>query len=359
MKTAHLVVSSRTRAWLVAFCSAGVLLGPAAATGCGGAPPPPAESTPDLGASATATAAPSSSPPSPPPSNESLAGIKAYDAGDYAAARSSFEAAAKKNPKNYEVFLNLGLTYEKLGDKTAAEGAYKKALEIKPDLESASTELSALYADEGRVDDALAAANAGLASHPDSAPLLENAGIAMAAKGDQEGARKKLEQAAKGAPSNPMFQLTLAHWLNAWHAKEAAPHLDAALNLAKDDYGLIASIGLEYRLAGEFPSCIKTFDRAVAIKDGGEVRTERALCHHGMKDDKAALDDLQAAVSIEPTYAPAHYYLGGRFAQAKQWKQAAAEYAKYLELAPNGSLAKPAAERLKASQEAARSGKKK
>ena len=356
MKTAPLMFPTRRCAVLVAYAAA--LLNVGAAIGCGGGPPPPAESTPDLGA-ASATAAPSSSAPSPAPSNESLAGIKAFDAGDYASARTSFEAAAKKNPKNYEVFLNLGLSCEKLGDKTAAEAAYKKALEIKPDLENASTELSALYADEGRTDDALAAANAGLAAHPDSAPLLENAGVAMAAKGDQDGARQKLEQAAKVAANNPMFQLTLAHWLNAWHAKDAAPHLDAALNLAKDDYGLIASIGLEYRLAGEFPSCIKTFDRAVAIKDGGEVRTERALCHHGQKDDKAALDDLQAAVSIEPTYAPAHYYLGGRFAQTKQWKQAAAEYAKYLELAPNGSLAKPAAERLKASQEAARSGKKK
>jgi tetratricopeptide (TPR) repeat protein len=335
------------------------LAGAGMAGGCGGAPPPPAESTPDLGSSAAPAPAPSSSAPSPPPSNESLAGIKAFDAGDYASARTSFEAAVKKNPKNYEVLLNLGLACEKLGDKTAAEAAYKKALEIKPDLENASTELSALYEDEGRTDDALAAATAGLSAHPDSAPLLENAGVALAAKGDQDGARQKLEQAAKVAASNPMFQLTLAHWLNAWHTKDAAAHLDAALNLAKDDYGLIASIGLEYRLAGEFPSCIKTFDRAVAIKDGGEVRTERALCHHGLKDDKATLDDLSAAVSIEPTYAPAHYYLGGRFAQAKQWKQAAAEYSKYLELAPNGSLAKPAAERLKASQDAARSGKKK
>ena len=356
MMTAPFVISAARR--FVGLVGVGLGVG-VVASACGGAAPPPAESTPDLGSSSAPAPAPSSSAPSPPPSNESLAGIKAFDAGDYASARTSFEAAAKKNPKNYEVFLNLGLSCEKLGDKTAAEAAYKKALEIKPDLENASTELSALYEDLGRTDDALAVATAGLSAHPDSAPLLENAGVALATKGDQDGARQKLEQAAKLAASNPMVQLTLAHWLNAWHTKDAPPHLDAALNLAKDDYGMIASIGLEYRLAGEFPSCVKTFDRAVAMKDGGEVRTERALCHHGLKDDKAALDDLQAAVSVEPTYAPAHYYLGGRFAQGKQWKQAAAEYAKYLELAPNGSLAKPAADRLKASQDAARSGKKK
>jgi tetratricopeptide (TPR) repeat protein len=107
-------------------------------------------------------------------------------------------------------------------------------------------------------------------------------------------------------------------------------------------------------MAGEFDTCAKTFDRAVGIKDGGEVRTERALCKLGLKDEKGTLDDLQAAVAKEPTYAPAHYYLGGRLAMTKHFKEAAAEYGKYLSLEPNGSLARPATERLKAAQDAAK-----
>ncbi len=136
-----------------------------------------------------------------------------------------------------------------------------------------------------------------------------------------------------------MFHLTFAHWLNVWKVRGAAPHLDAARDLVKDDYGMTVSIGYEYRLAGEFDSCVKTFDHAVALKDGGEVRTGRALCRLGLKDEKGALADLQAAVAKEPGYAPAHYYLGGRLAMSKRFKDAAGEYAKYLELAPNGSLA--------------------
>jgi tetratricopeptide (TPR) repeat protein len=120
---------------------------------------------------------------------------------------------------------------------------------------------------------------------------------------------------------------------------------------------MIASIGFEYRMAGEFDSCVKTFDRAIKIKDGGEVRTERALCKLGQKDEKGALDDLNGAISAEASYAPAHYYLGGRLASVKRYKEAATEYAKYLELAPNGSLAKQANERLKMAQDAAKSDK--
>jgi tetratricopeptide (TPR) repeat protein len=283
-----------------------------------------------------------------------MAGIKAFDAGKFADARKAFESASRKNPGDYEALQNLGLACERLGDKAGAEAAYKAALAAKPDLDTAAENLSALYVDEGRADDALAVGRAALAAHPRSAPLHENVGVALATRGESDAATKELQQATRLAPSEPMYHLTLAHWLNVWHVPGAAAELDAARGLIKDDVGVLAAIGLEYRMAGAFDACIKTFDRAVAIKDGGEVRTERALCKHGMKDDKGTLEDLQAAVGVEPGYAPGHYYLGGRLAVAKRFKEAAAEYAKYLQLEPSGSLAKAATERMKAAQEAAR-----
>jgi Flp pilus assembly protein TadD len=323
-----------------------------AACGGGSSPPPQSpSSSSDTQSLASDTPAPK---PEPTPSAELMAGIKAFDAGNFADARASFEGAVKKAPGNYEAQYNLGMACEKLGDQPAAEKAYKAALAVKPDLDTASAELSAMYVDAGRTDEAIAVARAGLAKTPASAPLHENLGVALAAKGDQDGATAEFAQAVKLNGADPMLHLTFAHWLNAWHVRGAAPHLDAARDLAKDDYALIASIGLEYRMAGEFDSCVKTFDRAIGIKDGGEVRTERALCKLGLKDEKGTLDDLQAAVAKEPTYAPAHYYLAGRLAKNKKFKDAAAEYGKYLELAPTGSLAKQATERQKAAQDAAK-----
>jgi tetratricopeptide (TPR) repeat protein len=297
--------------------------------------------------------------PEPAPTAELMAGIKAFDAGSYADARKSFEAAGKKDPNNYEALFDLGQACEKLGDKPAALTAYKAALAVKPDLDTAAAALSSMYIDAGQNDDALAVAKAGLAKHPGSAALHENLGVALATRGDQDPAIQELEAAVKAQPTEPMYHLTLAHWLNAAHTRGAAPHLDAARDLVKADYGMLVSIGFEYRMAGEFDSCVKLFDRIVGMKDGGEARTDRALCKLGMKDEKGTFDDLQAAVTKEPTYAPGHYYLGGRLASTKHYKEAAVEYAKYLELAPTGSLAKPAAERLKMAQEAAKAPKKK
>jgi tetratricopeptide (TPR) repeat protein len=338
---------------------AGLLAGSMACVACGGSAPPrpqtPAAPASELDSPAATTTPP---PAEAAPSPELLAGIKAFDAGNFADARASFQAAVKKNPNDYEALYNLGMACEKLNDRTAAEQAYKGALTAKPDLDTAAAALSALYVDANRTDDAIAVARAGLAKHPGSGALHENLGVALAARGDQDEALKEFQRALVVTPTEPMYHLTLAHWLNAWHLKGAVPHLDAARNLVKDDYGMVASVGYEYRMAGEFESCVQTFDHAVALKDGGEVRTERALCRLGLKDEKGTLEDLQAAVSKEPSYAPAHYYLGGRLALAKKFKEAAAEYSKYLSLAPDGSLARQAGERLKAAQEAAKGSKK-
>ena len=321
---------------------------------CGGSAPPAQNGGAGAASPGDTPVAAGPTAPEPPPSADKMAGIRAFDAGNYADARKSFEAASKKNPGDYEALNNLGMSCEKLGDPPAAETAYKAALAVKPDLDSAAAALSALYLDAGRNDEALATARNGLAKHAGSAPLHENMGIALAAKGDQENATKEFSQALQLTPNEAMFHLTFAHWLNVWKVRGAAPHLDAALPLVKDDYGMIASIALEYRMAGEFDSCVKTYDHAISMKDGGEVRTGRALCKLGLKDEKGTLADLQAAVDKEPTYAPAHYYLGGRLAMTKRFKEAASEYGKYLELAPSGSLAKPASERMKAAQDASK-----
>ena len=318
---------------------------------CGGSSPPAqtAGATPASSSDNGQASLPASE---PPPSPDVQSGVHAFDAGNYADARKSFEAASKKNPNDYDAFYNLGLACEKLNDPPAAESAYKSALTIKPELDTAATALSSLYIDAGRNDEALAVARNGLAKHAGSAALHENMAIALAAKGDQDNATKEFSQALQLTPNDAMFHLTFAHWLNVWKVRGATPHLDAARDLVKDDYAMTISVGHEYRMAGEFDSCVKTFDHAIAMKDGGEARTERALCRLGMKDEKGMMADLQAAVDKEPTYAVGHYYLGGRLAMTKHYKEAAAEYAKYLELAPNGSLVKVASERMKAAQDA-------
>lgn len=292
------------------------------------------------------------SPQAPVHSPEFAAGLTAFDKGDYASARTDFEAAAKSNPNDHEALWNLGQTCEKLGDNPAAAAAYRSEIAVKPDADHATAELAHLYVGDGKTDEALALATAGLVKSPGSAALHAAMGLALATRGDQDAAIKQFAQASQLDPGDPMIHYTFAVWLNRWHVRGATIHLDTALPLVKGDYPMAVSIGHEYRLAGEFDSCVRTFDTAIKTRDGGEVRTERALCRLGLKDEKGALADLRSAVTTEPSYPQAHFFLAGRLASTKHYKEAAIEYAAYLQLAPDGSLGQQATERLKVAQDA-------
>ena len=118
----------------------------AAGAACGGSTPP-AETggtTPPATGAPPAETASLPSGPEPAPSAELDAGLKAFDGGNYGEARRQFEAAVKKDPKNYTAFFDLGQACEKLGDKPAAEAAYKGALSVRPDLDTAAAALSSL-----------------------------------------------------------------------------------------------------------------------------------------------------------------------------------------------------------------------
>src|SRR5258706_12219208 len=109
----------------------------------------------------------------------------------------------KKNRKDGDAYQLQGLIAEKEGKKDLAEKAYKKALELKPELDSAAVNLSALYIDQEKLDDALGGSRAGLAKHAENAALHMNMAIPLAGKGEQAGGTKELDERTRPAPSEP------------------------------------------------------------------------------------------------------------------------------------------------------------
>ncbi|MBI2843035.1 MAG: tetratricopeptide repeat protein [Armatimonadetes bacterium] len=59
-------------------------------------------------------------------------GLKAYKAGDYAAAVAELEQATLENPQDFEAFLYLGAAYAGVARHNAAIGAFKRAEELRP-----------------------------------------------------------------------------------------------------------------------------------------------------------------------------------------------------------------------------------
>jgi Tfp pilus assembly protein PilF len=327
------------KAWTMATCA--VLL-----FACGGAQSP-AQRDDSVPPPISDSPAPSAPPPSSG-NHDYDQGVAALASGDVDGAKAADGRILAKDPKSGEGKVLLGLIDEKTGDKAGAEKAYKDAIAARPDLEAAYVDLSALLIDAQRGDEALTVARAGLAKVPASSGLHANVATVLAANGDQAGASSEFDAAVKGAPGDAALLMTYGHWLGVWKQRDAAlAKLRAARPLAKDP-GILAAVAEEMKAIGAFSDCVPVLDDAIQLKDAPELRTYRAVCKLGAKDDAGAKADLQAAIAAK--YAPAHFYMARVDEGASDWKGAVAEYEAFLQLEPNVPAAKAAREKLKAAK---------
>jgi Tfp pilus assembly protein PilF len=335
---------------------------------CGGsAKPPDAPYKDEQGASTTAAKSSSASSASPAASNapgksgtgfdgpaakstsdDVTRGISALKAGNYNDARSAFEAAIAKNPKQADAHYYLALVMDKTGDRAAAEKGYRQALSLSADLPEAAENLIAVYIEEKKFDEAVEVARGVLARNPKNSEVQLNYAVALAGKGDQDSATKAFEDAVKLAPNDARFFLTYSEQLALWKKKdEALQKLKQAQRVAGDDPGLLGTIGFAFRTQRAVPECIATMDRAIALKDNADFRTVRATCKFAAKDKPGAMADVEAAIAQDAKYPVAHYWHGVWLHEDGKFPEAAAEYTEYLKLAPNGPLAKGADAKLK------------
>jgi len=322
-----------------------------AVVACGG-PDKPANDgnqTPPPETTATATATASGQPTSTgsAPSADTSRGIAALQNGDLPGAKSAFEAAIASNARDADAHHYLAVTFEKQNDKAGAEKEYKAALAIKPDLAESAANLGALYVDGQKWDEALAVLKPAAQKRADSGALQANLALAYAGKGDQANAARAFDAAVKATPSDAMLLFTYGHTLATWNQNEAAvAKLKAARDAAGSNGDLLGSIGHELLVLRAPADCVVAFDKAVAIKDGAQFRTERALCKLASKDEAGATSDLEAAVQNDPKYGLSHYWLATRRMAQKRWADAAKELEAYLKIEPNGPKAKTAQEAL-------------
>lgn len=283
--------------------------------------------------------------------------------GQYDAAKKEIDARIAKEPNNAEAWAYKGIVSEKLGDLPAAEGAYRKALELNPALAAAAENLSAIYIDTKKYAQAVAIGEAIVAKQKETGAVLLNLAIAHAELGNGDKATLHFTSAKAKSPNDAYAAFTYGHWLGAWKkSDEAKAELSRAATLTKNDVEgrpMLASIGHEYRGIGAFQECEGAFTRAIGVKDADELRTERGLCLLGLNQGDKALEDLEAAVALDPNFTVAHYYLGGRYASLGKLQRGIDSYTRFIELSKDAGMKKEAAARIEKLKSALKKAPKK
>jgi Flp pilus assembly protein TadD len=307
--------------------------------GCGG-PPPPQEPDPPPFDDPAPAASQGGGDAVAPSSDLVRRGMDSIQKQDFAGATSVLRQAAQQDPKDAQAAYYLGVALEGSGDAAGAMTQYRKALELDPKLAEPAVNLSGMLFEQRDAAGALSAAEGGLKHNPKSPELLVNRALALEALGKKPEALSAYGAAVEARPGDPELRLTYAELLTeAGKSEQALAELRAIQGL--EDPVLIAALAVRFGRLKAFGDCIASLDRALKTKPSADLHTRRGVCRHGSKDDAGAQADYQAALALDPGFAPAHYYLGKHLAP-KDRKKALEHLEQAAKLDASGPVGKQA-----------------
>jgi tetratricopeptide (TPR) repeat protein len=170
-------------------------------------------------------------------------GVAASKAGNYDEAIAKFTEAAGLVPNCADCYYNIGVANVQKQNLPAAEEAYKKAIEMKPDHCDALANLANVYNAEKKLDLALETTTkagqcggggaAGAAGGGGNATSLYNEGVILWNQGKYPEAKAKFEASSKADPTNAetLYRLGMAN-LNIGDMPGATAAFDACLKAA-------------------------------------------------------------------------------------------------------------------------------
>jgi tetratricopeptide (TPR) repeat protein len=164
-------------------------------------------------------------------------GVTASRANQHDAAIEKFNAALAISPACFDCQFNIGVALMAKKDEKAAEDAWKKALEMKPDYAEALNALSTLYNNQKRFDEAgaMSAKAAAAGGGAGNADATFNQGIILWNQGKIAEAKAKFEETLKANANHAdaHFQLGMA-LLNEGKLAEAVAEFESYVKLAPD-----------------------------------------------------------------------------------------------------------------------------
>ncbi|MBI1952083.1 MAG: tetratricopeptide repeat protein [Acidobacteria bacterium] len=275
------------------------------ASTAGGAVAAPAGTTPvDAGTVAGAPGAPVA--PAPPAvSGESLTKAKQLaDAGRHQEAVELYRAYLTKDPTgNPAVYYYLGKSLFEAGDDAAAEQAFRKASELKPEMKYTHFFLGNIHLRGERFTDAAAEYEKETALAPDNDRVWFQLGQAWARAGEDDKALASLEKASAIDPSKSDSYMEMA----AIHEKR------------KD------------RVKAD-----EAYQKVIALDPKNAATSFFNIGVHAWNEnhDREAAQAFRKAMEVDPTYAAAHRELARTLTRMQDFEGAVKHYEQYLRLSP-------------------------
>lgn len=213
---------------------------------------------------------------------------------DLSQAQKYYQYTVRANPKHWEAYNNLGVTFEKIGNHAQALHHYKKAISLKSGYAVAYFHLGNLLSTNGEIEAAIENYQLALNSNPEHFPSLNNLALIFVEKDKYDDALTLLLRAEK---------------------------------IQAQDLEVLTNLGIILRKKEDYPAAIDRLSRALEIKpDFSPALEQLAISHQQNSDFDLALKYFVKAIDLHPEADDLHANYGHLLNELGDYAKAKAEF---------------------------------
>jgi tetratricopeptide (TPR) repeat protein len=268
----------------------------------------------------------------------------AIEKNDGPAAIAIAEDLLKQAPTNSKVLYYAGLAYEINKQPDEAMKRYRKTLEVDPRMANAAINLAALLSEAKKASEAVSVLETTIGIVKDDPLLREAYADTLTQAGQFEKADAQFKILFKpGEKIRLDTRLRYAELLIRMQRKpDAVTILKPALDEAKGHRNALLVLAKAFGEAGDYDDAIDAANQALKIKEEPSTYTRLALFKRSKKLNKEAKADLEKALTLNPDFEAAHFYLGEVLLDMKNKFAAKKHFQQVIKLAPNSPRAEKA-----------------
>jgi tetratricopeptide (TPR) repeat protein len=261
---------------------------------------------------------------SPEGAQHMQAGVEAHKQGHFDVAIKEFRAATETDPTLVAAFVDLGKVCLETRDYPAAIAAFKRALELSPELDDAHLQLGYALLAEGYAAEAI--------PHLDRVHALGVLGIAQIETGRYQEAVVNLSAALANQPGNP----DLLYYLGRASGLLSKQSIDTLLNSFPDSPRSHQAMGENYFVLRQLPQAEKEYQEALQKRpDTPGLHLELGMVYAGAAQWSKAEEAFRAEAKLQSGNAEAAYRLGNALLQQGKGREAREELERSDKLQPD------------------------
>ena len=227
---------------------------------------------------------------------------QAYETGDYRAAISFYEQAARRRPNDVRLYWEAARLMVFLGQAPKAEQRARKALDVDPSSASAKAVLCMALDWQAKVVEALAECQAAVAMDPNNPIAHAYLSEVLTDNGDFSGARTEAGRALELDPKNADAMRNLGYsYEQAGDYSQGIYYYEEALGINPNMPHVMIAIGRAYTVLGQVPKSVLYYKRAIEVDaQNAEAYDRLGGAYVAIGEYDLAREALNQAIELDP-----------------------------------------------------------